>query len=249
MTDTLISLAQQQVAIVLAAGLADPAGIIAVTGDAGLGKTVTVTTVIREQGLTAWFILPALDDISAKLALLYKAKSVAKFVLVIDDAHTLPVPTLKGLFALLARDRGAFPRVIFVARPAFWRLFDDPALIGARDRICTVAVMFPMDPAESERLLCDGLGTTVLYPWARAVLRDAQGNPRLMHSAIRHRSPPPSSLPQPQRRNRAARNLSGPLALLVLGLAVAALAVSLAEPSAPPSRSAAVSMSPPDVDP
>lgn len=246
---TLISLAQQQVATVLAAGLADPAGIIAVTGDPGLGKTVTVTTVIREQGLTAWLISPALDDISAKLALLYKAKSLAKYVLVIDDAHTLPVPTLMGLFALLARDRSAFPRVIFVARPAFWRLFDDPALIGARDRICTVAVMFPMDPAESERFLCHGLGTAALRPWARTMLRDAQGNPGVLSRAIGRCSPPPVRVSQFQRRLLAARKLSGPLALLVLGLAMAALAMSLTEPAPPPSRSATVSMSPPGVDP
>lgn len=248
MTGMLISLAQQQVATVLAAGLADPAGIIAVTGDPGLGKSVTVATVIREQGLTAWLISPAVDDISAKLALLYKAKSMAKFVLVIDDAHTLPVPTLTGLFALLARDRSAFPRVIFVARPAFWRLFDDPALAGARDRICTVAVLFPMDPAESERFLCHGLGTANLRPWARTMLHDARGNPGLLSRAIGRCSPPPVRVPQPKRRVLATRNLSGPLAFLVLGLAMAALALSLTEPSQPP-RSAAVSMSPPGIAP
>ena len=234
MTGALISLSQQQVAAVLKAGLADPAGIIAVTGEAGLGKTATVTAVIREAGMTAWFISPELDDISVDLALLYKAKSLANMVLVIEDAHTMAIRTLKGLFALLDRDRRAFPRVVFVARPEFWQRFDDPTLAEARDRIRTVAVLFPLDPAESERFLCRGLGTTSLSSWAHTLVQDAQGNPRRLAQGIADLGLPVSRdqpRSQPRRPRLSTSTVSGVLALLVLVLAMVALVVWTTEPS------------------
>lgn len=221
-----ISRGQQQVATVLAAGLADPAAIIAVTGEPGLGKTVTVANTLRSQGLNAWIVLPAKDDLSMSLALLNKAKSLANFVLVIEDAHALSVTTLRELFLLLERHRAALPRVVFVGRPAFWRLFDDPALIEARRQIRTVAVLFPMDRAESERFLRQRLGATKPYPWTRTMLDAAQGNPALLRRRTAHLPSPPERDRKPE-RHRSFPNLSGPLALLVLGLATAALALTI----------------------
>lgn len=224
-----ISLGQQQVATVLAAGLADPAGIIAVTGEPGLGKTVTVATTIRNRGLNAWVVLAAEDDLSANLALLYKAKFLANFVLVIEDAHALSVATLRELFILLERDRAAFPRVVFIARPAFWQVFDDPALARARHQIRTVAVLFPMAPAESERFLRRRLGATALRSRARTMLQDSRGNPRLLCQATAHLPQSPSRLFEPERRRWFSRNLSGPLAFLVLALATAALVLTMTD--------------------
>ena len=179
-----VSLGQRQVAASLRAGLTDPAAIIAITGEPGLGKSFVVEAVIRELGLTAWVISPAIEEMSDRLALLYKAKSLANYVLVIEDAQALSVPKLMGLFALLRRDRAAFPRLVFVARPSFWRLFDDPALAGARDLIGTVAVLFAVDEHDSAHLRRHRLGVATVTSRPRWSSRILSGSAALLVLAL-----------------------------------------------------------------
>ncbi len=200
----------RDVAAALDRGLARPGSVIAVTGDAGLGKTILVDAavtglagrggVVRQiRGTSGDGLLLALQELTQPVAaadetgMSEAGPAHGPGVLVIDDAHDL-APDVLERFATMLESGGpgvSRPNIVFVARPEFWTRLGHPRLARLRDRIDVCAVLFPMVYAEAEAYiehlfqLAGGPARAVLSEEAlHALVLRAQGNLRQINAEL-----------------------------------------------------------------
>ena len=133
--------------------LQQPGGVAALTGEPGLGKSVLVRHVLAEAGGVG----PTLTLIGrtaavrpAWMKLLSVGVPGRAGVLVVEDAHELPLEQLQQITVLLDRSPQAErPHLLFVAQPRFWPALSEPELAGLREAIGIRAVLFPMTQADA----------------------------------------------------------------------------------------------------
>lgn len=164
----------REVAASLARELAKPGAVVAVTGEAGLGKTTLADAVVADLAGKPGADGQAPDPVgephrhapgpgdpdgsplaATSMSLIslgaFPAVRATRDYLVIDDAHDIPFETLRGLSAVLGGVADPFlPRIVLVGRPEFWSKLAHPDLAGLRERIALRAVLFPMSYTEAE---------------------------------------------------------------------------------------------------
>ena len=188
-------------------------------GEPGVGKTFLVHAALAHRDLQhlkivhlwyptcsfhdiiqmiAWeFGLDAVASDAAELAyalhraLLTEHKRRRQVVVVIDEAHTIPVENLERLVRLRhVRTLTGEPllQMLLVGLPTLWRHFSSPPLRPYKPRRGTRVTLAPLTYDESldyirHRLQQAGAGeSTVFTPEAvRHVARHARGNPRVMN--------------------------------------------------------------------
>jgi general secretion pathway protein A len=129
-------------------------------------------------------------------ALLTEHERGRQVVLVIDEAHTIPVESLESLLRLShARALTGTPllQIVLVGLPALWRHFSAPLLRPFKPRTVTRVTLAPLTYGESlayirHRLQQAGVGAgTIFTPGAvRHVARHARGNPRVINMLCTH---------------------------------------------------------------
>jgi len=143
------------------------------------------------------FGLDAVTSDAAKLAhalhhaLLTEHERGRQVVLVIDEAHTIPVESLESLLRLSqvrALTGAPLLQILLVGLPALWHHFSAPPLRPFKQRTVTRVTLAPLTYGESlayirHRLQQAGAGDgTVFAPEAvQQVARHARGNPRVMN--------------------------------------------------------------------
>jgi MSHA biogenesis protein MshM len=193
-------------------------------GKPGLGKTFLVHTALAHSDLQhitfvhLWYPTCSFHDTlqmigwelgpdvvtsdSAKLAhalhraLLTEHERGRQVVLVIDEAHTLPVESLEYLVRLShvrALTGAPLLQMLLVGLPALWRHFSAPPLRLFKHHTVTRVTLAPLTYGESlayirHRLQQAGAGEgTVFAPEAvRHVARHAHGNPRVLNVLCTH---------------------------------------------------------------
>jgi len=129
-------------------------------------------------------------------ALLTEHERGCQVVLVIDEAHTIPVESLASLLRLShvrALTGAPLLQMVLVGLPALWRYFSAPSLRPFKHRTVTRVTLAPLTYGESlayisYRLQQAGAGVgTVFTPGAvRHVVRHARGNPRVINVLCTH---------------------------------------------------------------
>src|SRR5262245_16000003 len=193
-------------------------------GKPGLGKTFLVHTALAHSDLQhitfvhLWYPTCSFHDTlqmigwelgldvvtsdSAKLAhalhraLLTEHERGRQVVLVIDEAHTLPVESLEYLVRLShvrALTGAPLLQMLLVGLPALWRHFSAPPLRLFKHHTVTRVTLAPLTYGESlayirHRLQQAGAGEgTVFAPEAvRHVAQHAHGNPRVLNVLCTH---------------------------------------------------------------
>ena len=193
-------------------------------GEPGVGKTFLVHTVLAHRDLQhlklvhlwyptcsfretlqiiGWELgLDAVPDDAAQLtsalhrALLTEHEHGGQVVLVIDEAHTIPVESLASLVRLShGRALTGVPllQIVLVGLPALWHHFSTPLLRPLKHRQIPRVTLGPLTYGESlayirQRLQQAGAGDgTVFTPGAvRHVARHARGNPRVLNMLCTH---------------------------------------------------------------
>ncbi len=207
-----LSDSQRDVIATLRRGLLRPRAVVAVSGDAGLGKSTVVGAVMAELGEPVRSVTVPRDDALSALSDLQASTSPASGgILVVDDAHHLSPEQVTRLVAALDQAQPNPARLVLVMQSTFWTMMGSPALAAVRDRIDTRAVLFPMSYNEAEQYIehLFGLaGTASAKLLSREALHGlilrAQGNPQQLNveldRALRGTAalPPASLLPLPQ---------------------------------------------------
>lgn len=256
-----LSDSQRDVIATLRRGLLRPRAVVAVSGDAGLGKSTVVGAVMAELGEPVRSVTVPRDDALSALSDLQASTSPASGgILVVDDAHHLSPEQLTRLVAALDQAPPNPARLVLVMQSTFWTMMGSPALAAVRDRIDTRAVLFPMSYNEAEQYIehLFGLaGTASAKLLSREALHGlilrAQGNPQQLNveldRALRGTAAllplPQASLlqawgekraadvsPAPGAPRRVGRIVSAGLAVGAVGLALWATMLPFA-PSAP----------------
>jgi general secretion pathway protein A len=198
--------------------------LVLLLGEPGVGKTFLVHAALAHcdlQHLTlvhlwyptcsfretlqiiAWELgLEAVPDDAAQLtsalhrALLTEHEQGGQVVLVIDEAHTIPVESLASLVRLTyGRDLTGVPllQIVLVGLPALWHHFSAPLLRPFKHRTVPRVILPPLTYGESlayirHRLQQAGADDdTVFTPGAvRHVVRYARGNPRVLNMLCTH---------------------------------------------------------------
>jgi general secretion pathway protein A len=193
-------------------------------GEPGVGKTFLVHAALAHRDLQhlklvhlwyptcsfretlqmiGWELgLDAVPDDAAQLAsalhraLLTEHEHGRQVVLVIDEAHTIPVESLASLVRLShGRALTGVPllQMVLVGLPALWRHFSAPLLRPFKHRTIPRVTLAPLTYGESlayirHRLQQAGAGDgTVFTPGAvRHVARHARGNPRVLNVLCTH---------------------------------------------------------------
>ena len=129
-------------------------------------------------------------------ALLTEHEHKRQMVLVIDEAHTLPLENLASLVRLSqvrALTGAPLLQMLLVGLPALWRSFSAPPLRSCTPRTVTRVTLASLSDGESQayirhRLQQAGAGDgTVFTPGAvQHVARQAHGNPRVMNELCTH---------------------------------------------------------------
>jgi type II secretory pathway predicted ATPase ExeA len=129
-------------------------------------------------------------------ALLTEHEHGGQVVLVIDEAHTIPVESLASLVRLShGRALTGVPllQIVLVGLPALWHHFSTPLLRPFKHRTVPRVTLAPLTYGESlayirHRLQQAGAGDgTVFTPGAvRRVARHARGNPRVLNMLCTH---------------------------------------------------------------
>ena len=256
-----LSDSQRDVIATLRRGLLRPRAVVAVSGDAGLGKSTVVGAVMAELGEPVRSVTVPRDDALSALSDLQASTSPASGgILVVDDAHHLSPEQVTRLVAALDQAQPNPARLVLVMQSTFWTMMGSPALAAVRDRIDTRAVLFPMSYNEAEQYIehLFGLaGTASAKLLSREALHGlilrAQGNPQQLNveldRALRGTAAllplPQASLlqawgekraadvsPAPGAPRRVGRIVSAGLAVGAVGLALWATMLPFA-PSAP----------------
>src|SRR5499426_308355 len=193
-------------------------------GEPGVGKTFLVHAALAHRDLQhlklvhlwhptcsfretlqmiGWELgLDAVPDDEAQLAsalhraLLTEHEHGRQVVLVIDEAHTIPIESLASLVRL-SRGRALtgepLLQMVLVGLPALWRHFSAPLLRPFKPRTVPRVTLAPLTYDESfayirHRLQQAGAGDgTVFTPGAmRHVARHARGNPRVLNILCTH---------------------------------------------------------------
>ena len=193
-------------------------------GEPGVGKTFLVHAALAHRDLQhlklvhlwyptcsfretlqmiGWELgLDAVPDDAAQLAsalhraLLTEHEHGRQVVLVIDEAHTIPVENLVSLVRLShvrALTGAPLLQMVLVGLPALWHHFSDPLLRPFKHRTVPRMTLAPLTYGESlayvrHRLQQAGAGNgTVFTPGAvRHVARHARGNPRVLNVLCTH---------------------------------------------------------------
>ena len=129
-------------------------------------------------------------------ALLTEHERGRQMVLVIDEAHTLPLENLVSLVRLSqvrALTGAPLLQLLLVGLPALWRSFSAPSLRPCTPRTVTRVTLASLSDGESQayirhRLQQAGAGEgTIFAPEAvRHVVRHAHGNPRVLNVLCTH---------------------------------------------------------------
>ena len=146
--------------------------------------------------------LDAVPDDAAQLtsalhrALLTEHEHGCQVVLVIDEAHTIPVESLASLVRLShgrALTGAPLLQMVLVGLPALWHHFSAPLLRPFKHRTVPCVTLAPLTYGESlayirHRLQQAGADDgTVFTPGAmRHVVRHARGNPRILNMLCTH---------------------------------------------------------------
>ena len=116
--------------------------MVALTGDAGLGKTVLINTVLADSAEPVRTVAAPRDDVLGALRDMRTSiqpgtalGTPCPGILVIYDAHHLPPDVLRQLASLLEDSRPYLPRVVLLAQPAFWSMLGRPALAALLDAL------------------------------------------------------------------------------------------------------------------
>ena len=187
-------------------GLAEGHGFLAITGEAGLGKTALLNAVLAGRTGTASLASPVHElhgDPRQRLRSLIGTPDApaawggacppSGSILVIDDAHKLDLTLLQELSTDVRLNtlNTLLSRIVFAGRPEFWSALNDPSLSDLRDRILVRTVLFPMPYAEAEAYvehlfrLADSSTRAVLPGGAlHALLQRARGNPRRINAEL-----------------------------------------------------------------
>jgi type II secretory pathway predicted ATPase ExeA len=193
-------------------------------GEAGVGKTFLLHAALAHSDLQdlktvhVWYPKLALPDtfkmICRELGLpegTYDAGNLAhalhrallaehehgrQVVLVIDEAHTIPVDILESLLRLgnfTAFTGEPLLQIVLVGLPVLWRHFSAPPLRPFKHRMVTRVQLAPLTYRESLAYIRHHLqqagarADTVFAPGAvRQVARSARGNPRVMNGLCTH---------------------------------------------------------------
>ena len=185
---------QQTVVAALRSGLREPGGCIALTGEAGLGKTTLLDAVLFDPVGKPVSIRYGRELRHAScVSLDGKAELDDAGVLVIEDAHAVPAEALRRLNAVLSPDapKPLPSRMVFAGRPEFWSRLKEPGLSELRTRITAHIVLFPLLYDEAERYV-EHLFALAGFS-ARAMLTaetlhrllvSTQGNPRRINTEL-----------------------------------------------------------------
>ncbi len=171
----------------IAKGLRERGAFVALTGDPGLGKTTLLNAILAGPTGMAVSVRTLRDEHGA-------AAPDAGRVLVLDDAHAIPLEALESLSAELRLGtlNPLLARIVFAGHPEFWSRLQRPSLAALRDRIAVRAVLFPMPYAEAagyvEHLLQRNCGPVRMFlpeQTMHKIVVSAQGNPRRLDAGVR----------------------------------------------------------------
>jgi type II secretory pathway predicted ATPase ExeA len=194
----------REVLAALTRGLGGPTWLISVTGEAGTGKTTIVRAGLEANGVAAaWVSGRGLgeDVLDALRRAAFSGPSSARAegslrVIVVDDAHELPLEFLEELSGTRDRGRGAdggdgAPTLILIGRPELWPRLRGPNLSDQNGRAELRTVLFPMSYPEAERYVDHVLrraGTStgkIMSPKAlHEILLRSRGNPRRINAEL-----------------------------------------------------------------
>ena len=224
-------------------GIEERRGFVAIVGEAGLGKTTLLraylasidqqrvkTISISDSRLSlrdmlamlcqAFGLESAIDDLAVMTnrlrRLLIEANAQGqKVVLILDDAHTLPVQTLwnlRMLSDLMETEAGQLVQIVLVGRTAFAQQCTRPELRQLKQRLSMCSTLSPLTPQESRAYIQHCLAQVALqadpvftHRALTQIVKHAQGVPRvlnalcaevLMAGVISQRKPIPAKIVQ-----------------------------------------------------
>src|SRR4029453_18830126 len=113
-------------------------------------------------------------------------------VLLIDEAHQIPVQTLEGFLQLLAFQtcmEDKLFQIVLAGLPELQRKLNLPQLHALKERLAVHITLAPLTPDESLAYICHRL-TKVLMPEdelftagaLKRIVRSAHGNPRVLNT-------------------------------------------------------------------
>ena len=167
-------------------GLRERGSFVALTGDPGLGKTALLNAILAGPSGMAVSVRTLRDESGA-------VAPVSGRVLVLDDAHAMPLDALESLAADLSVGtlNPLLAQIVFAGRPEFWSRLQKPSLAALRDRITVRAMLFPMPYPEAADYVDHlfrqdgGSAEASLSEYAlHEVLVGAQGNPRRLNAGV-----------------------------------------------------------------
>ncbi len=199
-------------------GIEQRKGFVAIAGEVGVGKTTILRyylETVKQLGLkTIYIINPALtfrellrmiyyeldvpcesDEVSAMVDRLHHLliegyRQYHSFVLLIDEAHNLPVETLKnlGMLPSVETSKDSLIQIVLVGQPELSRLLDLPELKQLKQRISIRADIPPLSPWESLEYIKYRLkkaGGDIDRIFTRRaidmIIKESNGIPRLMN--------------------------------------------------------------------
>lgn len=154
-----LSESQREAAAVIRGALAKRSVFAALTGEAGLGKTMLLDAVIAQPGMPVRvFRLGSPSGVSAaqvaqiERAMAQPAPGQRHTALFVDDAHAASGELLRFL-ARLAQEGRAAPQVVLAGRPELWDRLAAPELAPLLERIVLRPVLRPLTDADARGLL------------------------------------------------------------------------------------------------
>ena len=154
-----LSESQREAAAVIRSALAKRSVFAALTGEAGLGKTLLLDAVVAQPGMPVRvFRLGSPSGVSTaqvaqiERAMAQPAPGQRHTALFVDDAHAASGELL-GFLARLAAGGRAAPQVILAGRPELWDRLAAPDLAPLLERIVLRPVLRPLTDADARGLV------------------------------------------------------------------------------------------------
>ncbi len=154
-----LSESQREAAAVIRSALAKRSVFAALTGEAGLGKTLLLDAVIAQPGMPvrvfrlgnpSGVLAPQVAQIERAMA--QPVAGQRHTALFVDDAHAASGELL-GFLARLAEGGRMAPQVILAGRPELWDRLAAPELAPLLERIVLRPVLRPLTDADARGLL------------------------------------------------------------------------------------------------